>query len=150
MTHCRRNFLLSAGSIALATLTRPALATPAAMQEAIAKLIGRAPLQRGKVKIEIAPLVENGYSVALAVTVDSPMTAADHVQSIHVLAEKNPLPNVISVHLGPRAGRARFETRIRLADTQTIVAVARMSDGSFWSESVAVVVTLAACTEELG
>jgi len=70
------------------------------------------------------------------------------VKSIHVVTERNPLPNVVSVHLGPRAGRARFATRVRLADTQTVLAIAEMSDGSFWSDSVHVVVTLSACLEE--
>ena len=76
------------------------------------------------------------------------MTAADHVKAIHVLTEKNPLPDVVSVHLGPRAGRASVSTRVRLADTQTVLAIAQMSDGSFWSDSADVVVTLSACLEE--
>jgi sulfur-oxidizing protein SoxY len=76
------------------------------------------------------------------------MTPADRVRAIHVFTEKNPLPNVVSVYLGPRAGRAAFSTRVRLVDTQTIVAVSQMSDGSFWSDSVEVVVTLSACLEE--
>ena len=66
-----------------------------------------------------------------------------------LFTEKNPLPNVVSVYLGPRAGRARFTTRVRVADTQTLLAIAQLSDGSFWSDSVAVVVTLSACTEEV-
>jgi sulfur-oxidizing protein SoxY len=70
------------------------------------------------------------------------------VKSIHVVTEKNPLPNVVSVYLGPQSGRARFATRVRLADTQKVLAIAEMSDGSFWSDSVDVVVTLSACLEE--
>jgi len=77
------------------------------------------------------------------------MTEADHVRAIHVFAPENPLPLMVSVHLGPRAGRARFTTRVRVADTQTLTAIAQLSDGSFWSHSVDVVVTLAACTEEV-
>ncbi len=76
------------------------------------------------------------------------MTATDHVVAIHVLTEKNPLPDVVSVHLGPRAGRARLSTRVRLADTQSVLAIAQLSDGSFWSDSAEVVVTLSACLEE--
>jgi len=75
------------------------------------------------------------------------MTESDHVKAIHVFTEKNPQPNVIGAQLGPRAGRASVSTRIRLADTQKIVALAQMSDGSFWSDEVEVVVTLAACLE---
>jgi sulfur-oxidizing protein SoxY len=75
------------------------------------------------------------------------MSAADHVKAIHVFNEKNPLPDVVSVYLGPRAGRAMISTRIRLADTQTVVAIAELSDGSFWSGEATVIVTLAACLE---
>jgi sulfur-oxidizing protein SoxY len=87
--------------------------------------------------------------VPCTVTVDSPMTANDYVRAIHIFNEKNPQPNVISVKLGPRAGKAGFSTRIRLADTQNITAIAEMSDGSCWSDEVFVIVTLAACVEEV-
>jgi sulfur-oxidizing protein SoxY len=85
----------------------------------------------------------------MAVSVQSPMTAEDHVKSIHVFNEKNPQPNIGNFYLGPQAGRAQVSTRIRLADSQKIVAIARLSDDSFWSATVDVVVTLAACTEEV-
>lgn len=145
----RRELLLAAGCMGVVSMVAPARATPAAMKQAIAKATGGAPLREGRVKLEIAPLVENGHSVPLTVSVDSPMTPAEHVRAIHVFAEKNPLPNVISIFPGPRAGRARLETRIRLADTQTVIAVAELSDGSFWSQRADVIVTLAACLEEL-
>ncbi len=149
MSTTRRDFLIAAGGIGLASAAVSARATPAAMREAIRKVAGTAVIRRGRVKLDIAPLVENGHSVAMSVAVDSPMTAADHVKAIHVFTEKNPLPDVISVFLGPRAGRAGISTRIRLADTQTVIAVAQLSDGSFWSASADVIVTLAACLEEL-
>ena len=76
------------------------------------------------------------------------MSATDYVKAIHVFNEKNPQANVISVRLGPRAGRAAIATRIRLSDTQTVTAIAEMSDGSFWSHSVEVVITLGACLED--
>ena len=126
----------------------PARATPAAMQEAIRTVVGSASVKAGRVKLELPPLSENGSTVPLAVSVESPMTAADHVRAIHVFTEKNPQPDVVSFRFGPRAGRASVATRIRLADTQTVVAIAEQSDGSFWSASAAVVVTLAACLEE--
>jgi len=150
----RRQFLLAAGSaaagIGLASVVqvKPARATPAEMQEAIRKVVGPARVTTGKVKLDLPPLVENGNTVPLAVSVASPMIAADHVRAIHVFTEKNPLPEVVSFRLGPRAGRASVATRIRLADTQTVVAVCELSDGSFWSGSADVVVTLAACLEE--
>jgi sulfur-oxidizing protein SoxY len=77
------------------------------------------------------------------------MTADDHVKSIHVFNEKNPQPNVGNFYIGPAAGRAQVSTRIRLADSQKVVAIARLSDDSFWSVSTEVIVTLAACTEEV-
>ncbi len=123
--------------------------TAVSMLEAIHRVCGDATIQKGKVKLELPPLVENGNTVALAVKVDSPMTQADHVKAIHVFSEKNPQPYIVSFYLGPRAGRASVAARVRLADTQTVVAICEMSDGSFWSDSVSVVVTLAACTEEL-
>jgi sulfur-oxidizing protein SoxY len=146
----RREFLTIAAGIGLGSLisVEPTEATPATMQEAIRKVVGGAQVTPGRVKLELPPLVENGNTVPIAVSVESAMTAADHVKAIHVFNEKNPQPDVASFRFGPRAGRAGVATRIRLADTQTVVAIAELSDGSFWSASAAVVVTLAACLEE--
>jgi sulfur-oxidizing protein SoxY len=150
----RRHFLKASGSAAVAgavsrVTLRPADATPAMLNSAIRNLVGEAPLRTGKVKLDIPPLVENGNTVPMTVSVTSPMTADDYVKSIHVFNEKNPQPYIGNFYLGPAAGRAQVATRIRLADSQKVVAIAQMSDGSFWSASVDVVVTLAACTEEL-
>jgi sulfur-oxidizing protein SoxY len=148
MNVSRRDFLIAAGGLGLASAAGNARPTPVAMQEAIRKVVGEAPVRRGKVKLELPPLIDNGNAVPLSVAVESPMTPADHVKAIHVFTEKNPLPNVVSVYLGPRAGRARLATRARIADTQTVTAIAEFSDGTFWSDSVSVVVTLSACLEE--
>jgi sulfur-oxidizing protein SoxY len=113
------------------------------MRTAIRNVVGEASIRKGRVELEVPPLVENGISVA----VDSPMTATDYVKALHVFNEKNPQPNVISVHLGPRAGKAKISTRFRLADSQMVTAIAEMSDGTFWSASADVIVTLAACVE---
>jgi sulfur-oxidizing protein SoxY len=151
----RRCFLLrSAGFAAGAGILQTiplavARATPQAMQEMIRKIVGEGTLQHGRVKLDLPPLVENGNTVPVTVAVDSPMTEADHVKAVHIFNEKNPQPHVISVALGPRAGRATLSARIKLADSQQVVAVAEMSDGSFWSESADVIVTLAACVEDL-
>jgi sulfur-oxidizing protein SoxY len=139
--------LASSGALALLSV-RPAQSTPEMMQDAIRAAIGEASVQKGKVKLDLPPLVENGNSVPCTVTVESPMTAASYVKAIHIFNEKNPQPNVISVKLGPRAGQAKFSTRIRLADTQNITAIAEMSDGTCWSDDIDVIVTLAACVEE--
>ena len=155
MSSTRRGFLTGtarlAGGIALASVVaiQSSRATPATMQAAIKKVVGEAPLRKGKVVIDVPPLVENGNTVPLTVSVESPMTATDYVKAIHVFNEKNPQPNVIGVHLGPRAGKAALSTRIKLAAAQKVVVVAELSDGSFWSEDADVIVTIAACVEDL-
>jgi len=106
-------------------------------------------VRTGKVNLDVPPLVENGNTVPMTVSVTSPMTPGDFVKSIHVFNEKNPQPNIGNFHLGPHSGRAQVSTRIRLADSQKIVAIAKLSDGSYWSATVEVIVTLAACTEEV-
>jgi len=150
----RRQFLGFAGGIAVAgaipvVTVRPLQATPAMLASAIRNVTGPAEVRTGKIKLDIPPLVENGNTVPMTVSVASPMTTEDHVKSIHVFNEKNPQPNIGNFHIGPAAGRAQVSTRIRLADSQKIVAIAQLSDGSFWSASVDVVVTLAACTEDV-
>jgi len=150
----RRTILIGAGCMASALgapvpLTiRRAQATPATMAAAIRQVVGEATVNSGKVNLDLPPLVENGNTVQYTVSVDSPMTPSDYVKAIHVFNEKNPQPNVISVHLGPRAGRASFTSRMRLADSEKVVAIAEMSDGSFWADTVEVVVTIAACVED--
>ena len=149
----RRRFLLEtaalAGAVGIAVPlgVKPASATPASMRAAIRKVVGEAPLNKGRVKIDVPPLIENGNAVPLTISCESPMTADDYVKAIHVFSEKNPQPNIVGVQLGPRSGRAAVSTRIRLADSQKVIAIAQMSDGSFWSSEVEVIVTLAACLE---
>jgi sulfur-oxidizing protein SoxY len=145
----RREFVIAAAAVASGSLPGTAAATQAAVNDAIRALTGGAEVKRGRVKLDAPALIENGNSVVLGVSVESPMTAADHVKAVHVFAPMNPLPNMISVHFTPRSGRAQFTTRTRVADTQTLVALAQMTDGSYWSDQVNVVVTIAACLEEL-
>ncbi|MBR1027825.1 SoxY-related AACIE arm protein [Bradyrhizobium liaoningense] len=154
MPTTRRQFLsiaggaTVAGTIPIVTL-RPLEATPAMLSTAIRNVVGEAQIRTGKVKLDIPPLVENGNTVPMKVSVASPMTANDYVKSIHVFNEKNPQPNIGNFHLNPSSGRAQVSTRIRLADTQKVVAIARMSDDTFWQVAADIVVTLAACTEEM-
>ena len=148
----RRDTLILGGLAAAgaATPASPvAASTPGQMERAIRQMIGEAEVRKGKVTLDLPPLVENGNTVPLTVIVDSPMTKADHVKAIHVFNEKNPQANVVSMRLGPRAGKAHVSTRIRLADTQKITAIAVMADGTCWSDTQDVVVTLAACLEDL-
>lgn len=109
-------------------------------------LAGRTPLAGG-ILLDLPPLSENGNSVDLTVTAESPMTAEDHVTAIHILSEKNPFPRVASFHLTPRSGRAEVTTRIRLATSQTVVALAETSRGTVSRVSRDVIVVLGACVE---
>ncbi len=111
----------------------------------VRRLIGEARPQVGRIHIGLPDIAESGNSVPLTVRVESPMTAADHVRVIHVVAERNPRPWVASFTLGPRAGKAEVETQIRLSDTQAVAAYGQMSDGSWWMQRVNVTVTIGAC-----
>lgn len=140
----RRDVLLAGLGL---TLSWRAVATPAAMEAEIRVFTGGAAWREGKVAFEIAPLVENGNTVPITLSVDSPMSAADHVQAIAVFNSGNPQPQVAVFRFGPRAGKAVVNARLRLATSQKLTAVAQLSDGSFWAKTVDVVVTLAACVE---
>ena len=150
----RRRLLTAAGvsvsisiGLGLSAIVRAADAVPETLAAAVNTYAGGATVTAGKVVFDIAGLVDNGNTVPITVTVDSPMTVASHVTAIAVFNERNPQRDVARFTLGPRAGRAKVSTRIRLATSQKLVAVARMNDGTFWSQSVDVIVTLAACIE---
>ena len=123
----------------------PARATPVEMAAAMRAIFGDVPIRSDRVRIEIPQIAENGNVVPITVTVESPMTPADHVQSIYLFAEENPLPHIVEMVLGPHNGRARVSTRIRLALSQHVVAIAKLSDGSLWSAAAEVEVTSAGC-----
>lgn len=128
-------------------LVRPAGATPEALQAEISRFTGGATVDTGRVKLQIAELVENGNAVPVTISVDSPMSVADHVKRIALFNQRNPLPDVAIFELSPANGLAEVGTRMRLATSQTVVAIAQLSDGSFWQHRVDVIVTLAACIE---
>jgi sulfur-oxidizing protein SoxY len=117
------------------------------MQAAIDALTGGRAARTGRVTLDIAPLIDNGNVVPVVIRVESPMTAADHVLRIALFTPLNPLPEVAVFHLGPRSGIAQVATRLRLATSQTLTALAVMNDGSVWQQQVEVIVTLAACIE---
>ncbi len=142
MTLQRRHWLALALSPAL-----PVAATPEALEAAVKAFVGSAALRSGRVTLDIAPLVENGNTVPVTVSVDSPMSAADHVRTIAIFNERNPQHEVAVFQLGPHNGLAQVSTRMRLATSQQLVALARMNDGSCWQARVDVIVTLAACIE---
>ena len=146
----RRTFLAASaaglGVLALGWKPRPAsalAATPAAKSLLDSLTQGKA--RNGRVTLHLPEIAENGNTVPMSVAVDSPMTEADHVKTITVVAEANPAPKVATIHLGPMAGKADIQLRIRLADTQIIHAIAEMSDGSRWMASREVKVTMGGC-----
>lgn len=146
----RREFLRLGGGGALALVSAsllPGLARADAkmVAEAIRKLIGDKPTKEGRISFELPQIAENGNTVPMGFEVDSPMTDKDYVKSVHVFADKNPRPDVASFHFTPTSGRAKANTRMRLAKSQNIVAVAEMSDGSVYMAKSAVKVTIGGC-----
>ena len=145
----RRMYLSALGLLGISGWIVPSLTVakkPEAM-DAIAKIVGSNTIREGRVKLVIPPLVESGNLVVLKLSVESPMTANDYVKAVHVIAEGNPLPNIFAAYFTPRSGRAELTTRVRLADSQRVWAIAQMSDGSFWQGYADTLVTLSACTE---
>jgi sulfur-oxidizing protein SoxY len=145
----RRAVLLAGAASVIAFALPVRVDARPTLDEAIRSFTGDAAVREGRVKFEISPLVENGNAVPVAIEAESPMTAADHVRRIALFNEKNPQADIAVFHLSPRAGRARVATRIRLATSQVVVALAEMSDGSFWISKASVIVTLAACIEDI-
>ena len=143
-----RRQLILAGVALCGVAPGPADAAAAELEAAVREFTGGAAPREGRVRLDVAPLVENGNTVPLGVSAESPMTEADHVSAIAVFNTRNPQRDVAIFHFTPRSGRAAVATRIRLATSQTLVAVARMSDGSYWTTQAAVIVTLAGCIEE--
>ncbi len=117
------------------------------LQQMTAELVGDAPLRREGVRLEMAALADNGHVVPLRVTVTSAMTAAEHVTRIWLLSPRNPVTRMAVFHLGPWSGRAEIATRVRLAGTQEVVALARLSSGEFRYAQAEVVVTESACLD---
>ena len=145
----RREWLAAGAGLAAWALVRPAQAqTEGDLAQAVRAYTGGAPVKEGRVKFDVAELIDNGNSVPATITVQSPMTAADHVTAIALFNEKNPQRDIARFTLTPQMGRAVVGTRMRLATSQKLVAIAKMSDGSYWSHTVDVIVTLAACIED--
>ena len=142
----RRDFL--AGAAGALALPGAALAQVDPLDPPVRALAGGAPLRKGKVTLVLPQLADNGNSVPIRITVNSPMTPADHVKSIHLYSERNPVANMANFYLGPRAGKAEINSRVRLAGSQRVTAVAKLSDGTFWYDAAPIVVTLSACLDE--
>ncbi|MGX5734731.1 thiosulfate oxidation carrier protein SoxY [Bosea thiooxidans] len=143
----RRQVVAGAASgVALATLA-PVAARAETMEELVRRVTDGVAPAEGGVKLDIPALVENGNSVDVRIAVESPMTEASHVRWIHLIAEKNPFPDMARLHLSPRAGRAEVATTLRLAQSQTVAAVVAHSDGRYAIATAPVVVTLSACID---
>ena len=143
-TVSRREALIRATGAAMALLagTRLSRATPADTAAEIAKFTGGKPADKGMITIDIPEIAENGNTVPIAISVESPMTAENHVSELVVLADGNPRPGVASFHFTPLSGRAEAATRIRLAGTQNVIVVAKTSDGRLFTSQRQVKVTV--------
>jgi len=141
----RQALAIGAGVLSTAVLgTSEALAKNNA-EEVIKKFTGgKAPAQ-GRVKLDLPEIAENGNTVPMTISVESPMTAQSHVTEVMVVADENPRPGVVTFHFSPASGKAEANTRIRLAKTQNIIAVAKMNDGSFFTARKLVKVTIGGC-----
>jgi sulfur-oxidizing protein SoxY len=134
---------LAAGACLL--LVKPATATPEDLSAALREAFGDRPIQRGRIKLTMPRIAENGSVVPVTVSVESTMTPQDYVKSIHLFAEKNHLPRILDAQLGPYNGKAVVTSRVRVATTQQITAVAVMSDDTLWSTAVDVEVVTSEC-----
>ncbi len=144
----RRSVVAGLGAAAFAVPRAAAAEGPSDLFRAAEReLANGRPIRNGRIVLDIPRLAENGNSVAVAISVESPMTASDHVRTIHLLSERNPIAVIGRFHLGPRAGRAEVKTYVRLATTQNVHAIAEMSDGSLWRAQGESVVLLAACLD---
>lgn len=142
----RRHMVVALGALGLLGAgVRPAAANGKLLDEALAGVLGDSTAQEGRIKLDLPEIAENGNTVPIKLSVESPMTAEDYVKSVHVFADGNPLPEVASFHFTPRSGKAFAATRMRLAKTQNVVAVALMSDGSFFTAKKEVKVTIGGC-----
>ena len=143
----RRRALKIAGLAALTAALAPRmlLASEAQVADELKKLFGGKAMGEGKIKLDLPEIAENGLVVPITVDVESPMTEADFVKSVHVFADGNPLPQVVTYRFTPESGKASASTRMRLAQTQNVIAVAEMSNGTLYSAKAQVKVTIGGC-----
>ena len=143
----RRETLAMAAIAGLAAILAPrlSLADEQAVAAEIKKLYGDKKFESGKIKLDVPEIAENGLVVPVNVDIESPMTDADYVKSVHVFAEGNPLPAVVSYRFTPACGKASASTRMRLAETQNIVCIAEMSNGKLHMAKANVKVTIGGC-----
>ena len=141
----RRRLLQASGAALVLLSVRPATATPENLAAAIKRTFGDRRIQPGRVKIEMPQIAENGNVVPITIDVESPMVADDYVKGIHLFSEQNPLPDIVEFELGPHNGKARVSTRIRLAKSQHVLAVATLNDDRLWFAQALIEVTVSGC-----
>lgn len=146
----RRRFLAQvAAGIALPAVTLPSAGAQMDELDPLVRVLTKGvPVQKGRVKLELPLLVDNGNAVPLTVSVDNPMTPDNYVKSIHLFSQRNPVPDMARFFFTPRSGRAKVSTRVRLAGSQNVTAIAALSDGTYWADSAHILVTLSACMDE--
>lgn len=147
MTINRRHMMQLAGGgvFALTLMPKQAWADKPAMNAAIKNMFGDRDIIDDRIALTIPPLAENGFSVALDVEAKSPMSADDYVKRIAIFSDRNPIPLIASYNFTPLSGRAKVSGKIRLGGSQTVHAVAEMSDGTLYGSRASTLVTLAAC-----
>ena len=141
----RQALALGAGAMGAVALGAPRALAKNDSEETIKKFTGGKTPVQGKIKLDLPEIAENGNTVPMTVTVESPMTEQSHVTDVLVLASENPRSGVATFHFSPASGVAEANTRIRLASTQDVIAVAKMNDGSFYMASKQVKVTIGGC-----
>lgn len=145
LNKARRRVVAASGAALILLKSRAVSATPEELSAALKHSFGERRIQRGRVKIDIPQIVENGNVVPVTIEVESPMTADDFVKRLQLFSEHNPLPQIIDFELGPHNGKARISTRIRLAKSQIVVAVATLNDDTLWSAQAQIEVTISGC-----
>jgi sulfur-oxidizing protein SoxY len=135
----------SAAAVLAVLMPRITVADEAAVADAIKKLYGGKAMSDGRIKLEVPPIAENGLVVPVNIEVESPMTDADHVKAVHLFADGNPSPNVVSYRFTPASGKAAAATRMRLAQTQNVICVAEMSNGALFTATANIKVTIGGC-----
>jgi sulfur-oxidizing protein SoxY len=143
----RREALTLGGLAALVAVLAPsiAVADEKAVEAELKKLFGEKSFTPGRIKLDVPQIAENGLVVPITVEVESPMTADDFVKTVHVFSDGNPLPGIVSYRFSPECGKASASTRMRLAQTQNVICVAEMSNGSLFSAKAEVKVTIGGC-----
>ena len=145
--HTRRETLTLAAIAGFTAMLTPRMsfADEKAVAAEIAKLYGDKKLESGKIKLDVPEIAENGLVVPVNVDVESPMTDVDYVKAVHIFADGNPLPGVVTYRFTPACGKASASTRMRLAQTQNIVCVAEMSNGTLYTTKSNIKVTIGGC-----